>query len=104
MLTGSLFNTFCQSVMSFAKDELTIELTIVDCSLGPKKLFHVISLNSLIIYSCTLFLAGAFQVHFLMLYNLGRTLEIYCQLFRLTHVSIKLYIKNCHFNLEKLNR
>ena len=36
MLTRSLF----------AKDGLTIELTIVDCSLRPKKLFHVVSLNS----------------------------------------------------------
>ena len=41
-----LFNTFCQFVMYFAKDELTIELTIVGCSLRPKKLFHVVSLNS----------------------------------------------------------
>ena len=46
MLTGSLFNTLCQFVMSFAKDELAIELTIVDCYLRPKKLFHVVSLNS----------------------------------------------------------
>ena len=37
MLIGSLFNTFCQFVMSFVKDHLTIELTIVDYSLRPKK-------------------------------------------------------------------
>ena len=45
MLTGSLFIMFYQFVISFAKDELTIELTIVDCSLRPKNLFHVVSLN-----------------------------------------------------------
>ena len=43
MLAGSLFNTFHQFVMSFAKDELALELTIVHCSLRPKKLFHVVS-------------------------------------------------------------
>ena len=47
MLTENLFNTFYQFVMSFAKDELRLELTIEDCSLRPKKLFHVGSLNSL---------------------------------------------------------
>ena len=40
------FGTCFQFAISFAKDELTIELTTVTCSLKPKKLFHVVSLNS----------------------------------------------------------
>ena len=40
---GSLFNTFYQFVL--CERELTIELTIVDYSLRPKKLLHVVSLN-----------------------------------------------------------
>ena len=54
------FITFYQFVMSVAKDELTIELTIVDCSLRPKKLFHVVipfsDVISFLIQSCLTFL------------------------------------------------
>ena len=71
MLTGNLFNTFLKFVMSFAKDGITIELAIVDCSLRSQKLLHVFLLTLLIIYFCTLFLPGAFQVHFPMLYRLS---------------------------------
>ena len=41
------FNMFCQFVMFFARDELTIELLIKGCSLRPKKLFLFVSLNFL---------------------------------------------------------
>ena len=68
MLTGSLFDTFCQNVMSFAKDELTIELNMVDCPLRPQKLF--VSLNSLDNILLHFVFNWCFLDHFPMLYHL----------------------------------